>query len=847
MPAGFLAEITTKATLVLLAAWAMTAIMAARSSASRRHLVWAVALAGALCIPFIVIAGPRWHLATWPGGYGRGRPGAAPVSDPAGRSAGAAVVPAHDLRVAASDSDRGPIDPDGLFGNGRVPAGVAQARWPMMVTLLWAAGMVAGMIRLIAGLVWAGWIARRARRLTDPAWDTALAAASSVLGLRRAIPLLISDGTAVPVTCGVLRPKLLFPRDADTWEPSRRHVVLLHELAHVKRRDCLVQALAQMTCAIHWFNPVAILAASRLRAEQERACDDLVLGAGHSGPAYAHHLCDIAGAARPVAFPGWVTLAMAGSSRFEHRVRAILNERHDRRPASGRLAIGCALIGAAAVVPLGALRSPATAAVSTPLAPLPAVALTEPVRPPSVVAPLLRAAMAPELESRVAGAATAATVQNADGNRAFLDAYCTTCHGPDLRAAGVALDRIDVQNLAANADLWEKALRKLRAGTHPPVPATTAAGRLMPDKGAINAFITALEAGLDESDRWGPGDAAALSGNELAARISRFFWNADPDAELEDLAARGSLFDPGVLRAQTRRLLADGRATALLTRFFGQWLYLDNIAKVKPEPARYPDFDDSLREAFRKETELFIDSQVREDRAVTELLTANYTFLNDRLARHYGIPGISGPEFRRVTLRDDNRAGLLGQGSILTVTSYANRTSPVLRGKFVLETFLGTPPPPPPRNVPALKEDADGVSTSGRSRLEEHTKNAVCMSCHVVINPMGFALENFDAVGQWRDAEGSTPVDASGAFPDGTSFNGPVEFRIGLLQRHDALVTTIAERLLAYAIGRGLQSYDMPAVRTIARDAQADNNRWSSLIVGVMRSAPFRMKRVPGP
>ena len=340
-----------------------------------------------------------------------------------------------------------------------------------------------------------------------------------------------------------------------------------------------------------------------------------------------------------------------------------------------------------------------------------------------------------------------------------------------------------------------------------------------------------------------PGAVYRLSGLELASRLSFFLWSSIPDDELLDLAASGKLSDPVVLDQQVRRMLRDARAKALLSNFFGQWLYLRNVVTHKPDPFVFPEFDDGLREAFQRETELFLETQLREDRSATELLTANYTFVNGRLARHYGIPNVYGSRFRRVTLRDDGRSGLLGQGSLLTVTSYANRTSPVLRGKWLLENILGTPPPAPPANVPDLKDDEASQATSMRARMEQHRKNPVCASCHWMIDPLGFALENFDGIGKWRATEAGTSIDASGTLPDGTTFDGPATFREALLEHRETFIRTLTEKLLTYALGRGVEYYDMPAVRTIMREAALSDDRWSSLILEIVKSPPFQMRR----
>jgi hypothetical protein len=343
-----------------------------------------------------------------------------------------------------------------------------------------------------------------------------------------------------------------------------------------------------------------------------------------------------------------------------------------------------------------------------------------------------------------------------------------------------------------------------------------------------------------------PSTAYRLSDLELASRLSFFLWSSIPDDELLAVATRGQLKDRVVLEHQVGRMLADARATALVTNFAGQWLYLRNMRRMAPDPETFPGFDDNLREAMQRETELFVESTVREDRSVVDLLTANYTFVNERLARHYGIPNIYGSHFRRVTFSDDTRGGLLGQGSILMVTSYPTRTSPVLRGKWLLENILGTPPPPPPANVPPLQENGEGASKplSVRERMEQHRKNPVCASCHARMDPLGFALENFDAVGRWRTtSEAGTPIDASGVLPDGTKFEGPADLRKALLNRREEFVGTVTEKLLTYALGRGVDYRDRPAIRTIMRGAAPTDYRWSSLILGIVESTPFQMRR----
>jgi cytochrome c551/c552 len=341
-----------------------------------------------------------------------------------------------------------------------------------------------------------------------------------------------------------------------------------------------------------------------------------------------------------------------------------------------------------------------------------------------------------------------------------------------------------------------------------------------------------------------PGTINRISDLELASRLSFFLWSSIPDDELLTVAGQGKLKDPVVLQAQVKRMLADPKAESLVTNFASEWLFLRNLQSVNPAGEDFPNFDENLKQAFRTETEMFVGSVMREDRNVTDLLTANYTFVNERLAKHYAMPNIYGSQFRRVTVTDDARRGLLGQGSILTVTSYPTRTSPVLRGKWILENILGTPPPAPPPNVPALKEnDEGGKVTTVRERMEEHRRNPACATCHKVMDPLGFSLDNFDAIGQWRSKEAGLPIDASGQLADGTKVNGVVDLRKALLVHPERFVGTMTEKLMTYALGRGLEYYDMPVVRSIARDAGSHDYRFSSIVMGIVKSTPFQMRR----
>jgi hypothetical protein len=340
------------------------------------------------------------------------------------------------------------------------------------------------------------------------------------------------------------------------------------------------------------------------------------------------------------------------------------------------------------------------------------------------------------------------------------------------------------------------------------------------------------------------GSAYRVTDVQLASRLSFFLWSTIPDDELLDLAERGELGRPDVLRAQVRRMLADARSQSLVTNFAGQWLHLRNLESITPDLRLFPDFDDNLRQAFRRETELLFEEVMREDRSVLDLIASDHTYLNERLARHYGIPHVQGSRFRRVDLGGDRvRGGLLRQGSVLMVTSYATRTSPVLRGKWVLENLLGTPPPPPPANVPALKDNTVSSSLSVRERLAEHRANPACAGCHTLMDPVGFALENFDAVGRWRASEEGRPVDATGGLPDGSRFEGVDGLERALLRRPELFVATLAEKLLTFALGRGVEPYDAPAVRKVVRDARDRNFRFSSLIEGIATSTPFLMRR----
>jgi mono/diheme cytochrome c family protein len=343
-----------------------------------------------------------------------------------------------------------------------------------------------------------------------------------------------------------------------------------------------------------------------------------------------------------------------------------------------------------------------------------------------------------------------------------------------------------------------------------------------------------------------PADGVyALTDLELASRLSFFVWSSIPDDQLLDLAIAGKLRNPGVLDQQVKRMLADERARALGANFAGQWLYLRNLKSLRPDEDVFPDFDDNLRQALQRETEMLFEHVVLTDKSVLELLDADYTFLNERLARHYGIPNVYGDQYRRVAVKDDYRRGLLGQASILTLNSYGNRTSPVTRGKYVLSNILGTPPPSPPANVPPLDEKP-GKALSMRERMAEHRDNPACSGCHKLMDPIGLALENFDGIGRWRVNDAGARIDASSTLWDGTSIDGPAGLRRAILARPEQFARTATEMLLTYALGRGLEHTDMPVVRSIVRESAAQRYRFSSLVSGIVKSAPFQMRMTQG-
>jgi hypothetical protein len=429
----------------------------------------------------------------------------------------------------------------------------------------------------------------------------------------------------------------------------------------------------------------------------------------------------------------------------------------------------------------------------------------------------------------------------------LFESYCASCHNAINRSGGLDLSSLNARNVSEKTSAWETLLRRLRARRDPPT------GLPRPDDNTYRSVISRLDQALDGAYAANSplNLAEHITDEEWATRIATLVWGTAPDASLLEDARSGKLHDPAVMNRQVLRMLRDPKSLTLVLNFLEPWLSLDQIKKTSMDPAVFPQADSELLQLMADETRLFLESQLREDHGVLELWTANYTYLNERLARHYGITGISGGSFQRVTWRDTNRAGILGMSGPLSVLSFPARTSPTRRGIYVLTKFLGMDPPDPPANVPPLADNSAARGQSMRDRMAAHRVHPACASCHATFDPLGLALENFDGVGQWRTTDGGAPIDASGAFIDGTRFNGPAELRAGLLKYRDAYYANVTQQLLAYALnrkgrGRGgrLYDYEMPSARAIMRSAAANNYRWSSLISGVVTSEPFRMKNL---
>jgi len=430
----------------------------------------------------------------------------------------------------------------------------------------------------------------------------------------------------------------------------------------------------------------------------------------------------------------------------------------------------------------------------------------------------------------------AVTAQNIVTPAAMIKTYCVSCHSGQAPAGRLSLDRLDADRPSEVPETWERVVRQLRARTMPPMAAPR------PDSKTYESTIVALTSSLDRAAT----TTAPLNDTELALRLAKLIWNGEPDEELRDAAVQGTLHQAQALQAQVRRMLSNIRSSALVTEFFDTWLQLDQLATTKPDSTLFPEFDDELRGNFKRETELFVESQLREDRNPVDLWIANYTFLNERLARHYGIANVAGPEYRRVTWPGPERAGLLAQGSILTLTSRAYiaypvdipTTSPAMRAKWILTRFLGVNPPTPLPNIPP--KDFPFEKHSPLVKQSRGFPATPCVTCHQSFFPLSYGLENFDVLGRWRSDYGSDPIDASGVMVDGTTFSGPVELRRALLERRDAFRSTMAERLMAYRIGGKAAANEptpasrMPAVRAALREAEVRGDSWSSLITAIV-------------
>jgi beta-lactamase regulating signal transducer with metallopeptidase domain len=841
MPASTLFEVIAKASAALMLAWATTRLFGRSVSAAARHQVWAAALIVSLLVPALVLYGPTWNIEI---GGGRWAERATRLWSSAGGRLGTAdvwprlVSPASHAPVStAAAVEGGPSS-----GNAAPRTTASQTgSTPTLVTfvlVLWAAGTLLGLLRLITGMLSAGAVVGSANAVSGD-WTALCDEAQRRLGRRRSVRIVMSSQTAVPVVCGIFRPAILLPPDAGSWDDRRRRAVLCHELAHVVRHDCLIRLIAQLARALYWFNPLATAAIRALNAEQERACDDAVIKAGTPPLEYVDHLYAIVRASQPRLSYGGATVAFAERSRLHHRIEAILDDTRERRRPS-RIFMSGLWVAAGTALAFGAARP---AQVVNASAQLPSIAFDVVGRfGPAVPVPPLPAFRdagadaAANGPAGAAGPAVEATRPGADGE--FVTTYCVSCHNPRTRTANVDLEQFNADRAANDPELAERVVRKLRIGLHP------ALGVPRPERAAAYAVSGMLETVLDNADggNWTPDRVETLTDRDVAARLSRFLWSGEPDAALIALAGQGRLRDPRTLHQQVGRMLTDARSDAFVRSFFDRWLSLDHLDSIKPEPTSFPQFDDTLRLALRKEMDLFLASQIREDHGVADLLTASYSFVDDRLAQHYGLADRPGEQFRRVNLADQARFGLLGKGAVLAVTSYATRTSPVLRGKWVLETLVGAQAPPPPPNVPALKNGTDLGSM--RQRMEVHTKNPVCASCHAAMDGPGFALENFDAIGHWRNTDGGSVIDANSQMADGTMVDGPAGLRGWLAERQELVVTTATLKLLSYALERPAKLADMPTVRTILRDAAATNYRWSSLIEGVVRSQPFRTRPV---
>lgn len=775
-----------------------------------RHAVWAGVLAGMLVLPFANLTFPHIDI-----------PVAPPETPTLARPEAPASIPdeaSAPLRTASGEFEgmRGGVTlnqrPTPPEAGAASPARPRQPLSPASLVLwIYLSGLLA-----ILGYRFTGWILLQ--RLL-----------SRTIAVGRTL-LSESAEVDVPVTVGLLRPRVILPKEWRRWDPGIRRAVLAHEFAHLRSRDLWVMALARTVRHLFWFHPLAWWASRKAAETAEMACDRVAMRKVATPSAYSKILVDFAGRVSRrrfrIAIPD---LAMARSTRLSRRIDMVFASGITRSPR----------------LPLWTV-----ATVGTPLVLLSAtLGLSRPA-PLRVIPPVVTAE--PEIEAREPEVPIAATLQEAaqpivPPQNPIADlieqGYCLRCHysSTSTRApARLVLDDLEVNDIARDAPIWERVVTELRARSMPP------AGYARPEPDVYDSALQRLEDELDavEAARVADGKAIPVSDLELAARLTRFLSWGEPDAELRRLAENGTLSDPGVLEGQARRLMADNDSPDVIREyFFRDWLGLWML----------DDEDGPLISDFRAETREFLRSQLREDHSLLDLLTADYTFVNESLAEHYGIPEVEGTELRRVTLEDERRRGVLGQASVLTAWSRSGRISPTTRGIMVLKSFLGLDVGDPPPNIGPIPEVAPGQSTSVRRRLEEVTADDRCQGCHWSIDGLGFGLQNFDATGRWQDRDGDAPADASGGFPDGTEFDGIIEFREGLLDRQDAFLHTLTGQLLGYALGgpiprglprRQLRYDEMPAVRAIVREAAEDDYRWSAIITGIVRSTPFRTTRI---
>lgn len=773
-----------------------------------RHAVWVGVLAGMLILPFARLTAPHFDI---------------PVGTP---EATTPVLP----QFSASIQDIQPDTPTGTTSEDPQARSAAalntestafarqepfpeRSREPMSLARLVVWTYFAGLLAVLAYRL-AGWMLLR--RLLSRA---------RTIGF----PFVMeSADVVVPVTVGLFRPRVLLPLGWREWTPATRRAVLAHEFAHLRRRDLWVMALARTGRHVFWFHPLGWWVTDELSETAEMACDVAATAKARSPAAYSKILMDFAdGVSRKrfrVAIPG---LAMARTTRLSRRIDMVFAASGGitqslRRPLWTVITVGTPVVVFSAaigfsrpsplpIVPPVRVALPEIRASRPEASPLPLQELAEPVAP----------SQSPVVDLMEQG-------------------YCLRCHYSSVGApARLPLDKLDVEDIGRDTPIWERVVIELQARSMPP------AGYARPEPAVYASALQLLENELDaaEASKVAEGKAIPVSDLELAGRLARFLWYREPDAELQRVAEGGTLRDPGVLEAQVRRMIADDGFDVVRHNFFRRWLGL----------WRLDDEDVPLRQEFLAETREFLRGQIREDHSVLDLLTADYTFLNAQLAEHYGIAGVESEQMREVTLDDERRRGLLGQASVLTAWSQAGRISPTTRGVMLLRSILGLRVADPPPNFSPIPDTTSGESTSVRLRLEEVTAEDRCQACHRSIDGLGFGLQNFDATGRWQDRDGDSPADASGAFPDGTSFNGIVEFREALLDRQDAFLHTLTGNLLAYALGgptpdggptRSLRYDEMPAVRAIVRQAAVEDYRWSAIITGIVLSTPFQTTRI---